>query len=257
MTMDEITEEILMHYASPYYDPVKAHEYYMRTRELKGRRSTSKLNDQGKEIWSFAKNQIKEEKNSKVEAAKNEQDAKTQEHRAKAEESRRRITEKLKELNEALTAKAKASREKNSADVNAKIKRIQEKAYPSGISKETKAKLAAARKEEIARLRGEAKTDNAKTSADTSKEKASNSQDAKAQRESVATELKGAIVAAREAYKAAKTQIDSSYEEIYQQEFDKIAASFPKASKSKKSGKGSYTEHDLNVMEKLRNSKSK
>lgn len=28
----------LLHYASPYYDPVKAHEYYMRHRKLKGRR---------------------------------------------------------------------------------------------------------------------------------------------------------------------------------------------------------------------------
>lgn len=37
--------EPLQHYASPYYDPVKAHEYYMRTRELKGRRSTTKLKD--------------------------------------------------------------------------------------------------------------------------------------------------------------------------------------------------------------------
>ena len=26
-------DELLQHYASPYYDPVKAHEYYMRTRE--------------------------------------------------------------------------------------------------------------------------------------------------------------------------------------------------------------------------------
>lgn len=41
-------DELLQHYASPYYDPVKAHEYYMRTRELKGRRSTTKLNDEGK-----------------------------------------------------------------------------------------------------------------------------------------------------------------------------------------------------------------
>lgn len=40
--------EPLQHYASPYYDPVKAHEYYMRTRELKGRRSATKLNDEGK-----------------------------------------------------------------------------------------------------------------------------------------------------------------------------------------------------------------
>ena len=37
--MDEHKVAVLRHYASPYYDPQKAHEYYMRTRELKGRRS--------------------------------------------------------------------------------------------------------------------------------------------------------------------------------------------------------------------------
>ena len=39
----EPSNEVLMS------NPVKAHEYYMRTRELKGRRSTTKLNDEGKE----------------------------------------------------------------------------------------------------------------------------------------------------------------------------------------------------------------
>ena len=33
--MDEPKVAVLRHYASPYYDPQKAHEYYMRTRELK------------------------------------------------------------------------------------------------------------------------------------------------------------------------------------------------------------------------------
>lgn len=47
--------EPLQHYASPYYDPVKAHEYYMRTRELKGRRSATKLNDEGKKVWAYTK----------------------------------------------------------------------------------------------------------------------------------------------------------------------------------------------------------
>lgn len=58
-------DELLQHYASPYYDPVKAHEYYMRTRELKGRRSTTKLNDEGKEIWAYTKNEITSEKKEK------------------------------------------------------------------------------------------------------------------------------------------------------------------------------------------------
>lgn len=51
-------DDFLAHYSSKYYDPVKAHEYYMRTRELKGRRSSSKLSDEGKEVWSYTKNQI-------------------------------------------------------------------------------------------------------------------------------------------------------------------------------------------------------
>ncbi len=57
----------LQHYASPYYDPQKAHEYYMRTRELKGRRSATKLSDEGKKVWSYTKNEIKAEKKAKVE----------------------------------------------------------------------------------------------------------------------------------------------------------------------------------------------
>ena len=59
--MDEPKVAVLRHYASPYYDPLKAHEYYMRTRELKGR-STTSLNDEGKKIWSYTKNNIKSEK---------------------------------------------------------------------------------------------------------------------------------------------------------------------------------------------------
>lgn len=62
--MDEPKVAVLRHYASPYYDPQKAHEYYMRTRELKGR-STTSLNDEGKKIWILYKNNIKSEKAAK------------------------------------------------------------------------------------------------------------------------------------------------------------------------------------------------
>ena len=36
----------LIHYASEYYDPVAAHEYYMKHRQLKGRRHGT-LNEEG------------------------------------------------------------------------------------------------------------------------------------------------------------------------------------------------------------------
>lgn len=75
-------DELLQHYASLYYDPVKAHEYYMRTRELKGRRSTTKLNDEGKEIWAYTKNEITSEKKEKVKEEQEKREQKIAELRA-------------------------------------------------------------------------------------------------------------------------------------------------------------------------------
>lgn len=148
----------LQHYASPYYDPVKAHEYYMRTRELKGRRSSNKLSDEGKKVWSYTRESIKEEKKAKVEGEKEKQKQEAEVLRERASAVRKGITERLKALG---------------------------------------------------------------------KEKAS------AERKRVAVELKAAIAATREAYQAAKASLDSSYEEIYQREFDKIAAEMPKVYKRK------------------------
>ena len=98
--MGESKTAVLMHYASQYYDPVKAHEYYMRTRELKGR-STSTLTDDGKKIWAYTKNSIKEEKASKVKSEQELRDKKISELRAKADETKEKITSRLKEIGRA------------------------------------------------------------------------------------------------------------------------------------------------------------
>lgn len=62
--------DYLSHYASPYYDPVKAHEYYEKHKKLKG--ATSGLNDAGKEAAKYVKNQLDTERKSKVESHKNQ-----------------------------------------------------------------------------------------------------------------------------------------------------------------------------------------
>ena len=89
--MDEPKVAVLRHYASPYYDPQKAHEYYMRTRELKGR-STTSLNDDGKKIWSYTKNNIKSEKAAKVKEEQEKRDQKITELREKAEATKEQIS---------------------------------------------------------------------------------------------------------------------------------------------------------------------
>lgn len=48
--------DALAHYASPYYDPKKAHEYYERTKKLKGRKTGTTLNDAGKEAKNLCSN---------------------------------------------------------------------------------------------------------------------------------------------------------------------------------------------------------
>ncbi len=62
--------QVIMHYASPYYDPVKAHEYYEAHKQLKGRHSTAGLNEKGREAARYVKDQLMEERKEKTEQSK-------------------------------------------------------------------------------------------------------------------------------------------------------------------------------------------
>lgn len=66
--LEECEEDEIKHYASPYYDPVKAHEYYLKTRKLKSRRSTAKLNEEGKNAAKYVREQLNAERRHKAES---------------------------------------------------------------------------------------------------------------------------------------------------------------------------------------------
>ena len=83
----------LKHYASEYYDPEKAHEYYMKNRKLKGR-TTGGLTDEGKQVWTATKGNIDDEKKSKVMEANLYKEQAIQESRSQAEQTRYRISTK-------------------------------------------------------------------------------------------------------------------------------------------------------------------
>ena len=66
-----------MAYASKYYDPVKAHEYYMKHRKLKGRKKANSkrkslkgLNELGKAAAAEVKEAIMEERKAEYDALK-------------------------------------------------------------------------------------------------------------------------------------------------------------------------------------------
>lgn len=181
-------KDSLKHYASEYYDPVKAHEYYEQHKQLKGRRSTAKLDDEGKEIWQYTKDQITERKKADIQAESDQKNATIEQHRAEAKATRERISQRLKQLNAYLKSKS-----------------------TKGLSAEERERVTA----EKAQMREEARAD------------------AASEREKVASDLKSVCEAAREAYKKAKEDITSSYEEIYQEEYDKILSEHEKQGKGK------------------------
>ena len=226
--MEETIEDYLAHYASKYYDPVKAHEYYLKTRELKGRRSSSNLNAEGKKVWSYTKNEISTAKKNDVQEEKNNRDNQIKELRAKADKTRESITSKLEELRKSLSDITKWNKELAEDKRDTAIERLQNQKIPEVLPEEERARRIAERNAKIAKLRDDAKEEKATISESSSKTRAQYSSDAKAQRAKVASDLKAAISATREAYKTAKTSLDESYETIYQKEYDKIRAEYGK-----------------------------
>lgn len=183
----------LRHYASPYYDPVKAHEYYMRNRQLKGRRSLTTLSDEGKKVWSYTKNSIKDEKNKKIKDAVAKRNAEIKKLRAKASVVQKDISKKLKHLNDILrnegadskkniekikkskfdeiSKESSTKREQIDNATKKAIKSLLDEEIPEGLSKSEKAELIAERKEKIAELRNKAKSDKISVRNDAGKRK--------------------------------------------------------------------------------------
>ncbi len=96
-----------MAYASKYYDPVKRHEYYMKHRKLKGKKSrtsTAGLNEDGKI------------------AAKEVKEAIMAEKKAYLEKQKGIMNNQIKSLREKLKAMSKEERKKNKEKIQEQIK---------------------------------------------------------------------------------------------------------------------------------------
>lgn len=81
-------------YSSKYYDPQKAHDYYLANRELKGY-STRDMSDDQKAAWGYTKNQIQTEKKQKqqeIDASYQQQVAR---YRQIAQERRAQLAESI------------------------------------------------------------------------------------------------------------------------------------------------------------------
>lgn len=120
----------ILHYASPYYDPVKAHEYYIKHRELKGRASTAGLNDEGKAAASYVKEQLTTERKAKVEANKedttNQIDKLREQKKSNIEAHKAAMQSRIDRLKAKLSSMSSADKQKNRDRIAANISVLHE-----------------------------------------------------------------------------------------------------------------------------------
>lgn len=194
----------LYHYASPYYDPVKAHEYYMEHRELKGR-STSGMSDTQREGWTYAQKQIKTAKEKEQDAEKTATEENIAKMRAKAEATRveiaARVAQKVKRI-------------------NTRLKQEQSQWDTSKISDKLSSNV---RSKQVAYFQAQ----KAKASATASSEKSRISSAAAKEKEKLSSDLSTAISNVRAEYKKRLAEIDTKYEKIYDEEYAGIKANLP------------------------------
>ena len=162
LTFDDMTESefssYISHYASKYYDPVYAHEYYEKHKKLKGR---SSLSEKGKEVADYVTKKLNEERDQKISSSKSSTSkslssaansrslavASSQNVRDKNIEAKKNATQQaidnhkaqmdnqIKQLQDQLASWGKSGLKGKSKEVRQKIARLREK------NNETKAKL--------------------------------------------------------------------------------------------------------------------
>jgi hypothetical protein len=196
----ERVDRFLAHYSSDNYDPVKAHEYYLKNRELKGRaQNTTGMSEVQKEAWSYTKHKIGEDKKAELAAAQEAQKARLEALRVQAEETRDRIKQKLESL----------------------IKKLKSTPFvkiPENVSPQTRQRLLE-RNQKIA-------ANNQKLGAEKS---AVVQQVAREELKKVGADLKNALATARSSYEASKKDLNAKYEAVTNTEYENIRTKLPSA----------------------------
>lgn len=219
INVDDFVSSML--HAESRYDPVKAHEYYLKTRELQGRRSGTALKStRQKEGWAFTKSEVTKEKVQSLDIAAQDHKAAVELLRTKGVEQRKAISDKIRNILDRITASATQQRAQISDKVQAEIDKLP--AIPKGISKEEAAKLSAKRSEDIAKIRGNASNDRKSLTTSEKTDRSSTTNTGSAERQAVATEIKGSLDKARTTYETAKETIKAQFESDLNSEFNAI-----------------------------------
>lgn len=219
---DTTEEDYIAHYTSKYYDPAKAREYYLRTRELKGRNPASELDtDSKKEAWAVTRSNISKERAEESTKARDDQKARLDSIRKTAEEARDRMVEKLKTLLEGLNKDVEEQVAKKQEELKQKLEsRLvpipdnatpQRKAYLERQNSKIRSQYTATVNAELNKVRSEAR------------EKASaGRKEYSEERKKTVETLRSSLTTAREEYKASREATVEKYKSIEDREYQNI-----------------------------------
>lgn len=246
------------HYASKYYDPTKAHEYYEKNKELVGR-SARNLTDEGKDIWRTTKSNITESQSRVLKAEQEAHKIKMDGFRESSKAARETISNRLREVlqriserkAERLTSETKETKkdidreskrlEKKQKQTKSSIEKLMAEDY-SNLPDELRDKKIAERSEKVNSLRGSLEKKKEKVSdkkediredstsdkesirKEAGEEKSKEGDSAKVEREKISTDLKQSLSTSRDAYIAAKESIRAGFKTTFNSEFDAIAS---------------------------------
>lgn len=191
----------LIHYASEYYDPVKAHEYYMKNRELKGRQ-TKNLSDEQKSNLSYLKSTIDSQRDRAIEQ-------RTEQYRRDVNNAGEEMRSKISEENQRKADELK----RKSGQVQSNIKSLREKL--ANMSPYFRAHNSERILKEIDGLRKDNDRVRAEVTEETQKTIESIRSNNSSKRESLANQ-----------FKSDKVNIKQEYADKYAEEYNKLISSF-------------------------------
>ena len=134
---------IIMHYASPYYDPVKAKEYYERTKVLKGR--TKKMTESQRSAWEYTRQNIRNDRTKKLDNSRAAGQAQIGALRQNATQKRELIRSSLQKLVDEYKSKKIPKDAPPEVKEKLKMERAAAREKIRGISSDLKSMIASVR----------------------------------------------------------------------------------------------------------------
>lgn len=245
-------------YASKYYDPEKAHEYYEKTKRLKGRRSNKGLNEEGIAAAEYMRKQVDEQHAQELQRVTDDTTRKMEQLDTDLESTVKSISDNLSSALDAVKNATASDIENAKAKLQTVISNSTERVQNQvNILREKmeKAPSAAARRgfeNQIEQLQ-DANSKTRDALADQFADEYASAQNSyKSRTEDLRTKATEDVTKAKENYTSSKesvnkqyneqvTELDEKYGQIIEDEMEKIRnnPAFQEEKKSKSSGKSS------------------